>query len=74
MILKAAGGYSGEILLKAKGIEAGLNKPAAALDLLAMGLLYDETAELSVTGPDEDKIGNELADLIETHFDFQAKE
>lgn len=73
VILKAAEGYSGEIRLKAKGIETELNKPAAALDLLAMGLRCGETAELSVAGADEEKIGKEMKKLIEKHFDFPPR-
>ncbi len=74
LILNAVRGYGGKILLKAKGIESELNKPAAALDLLAMGLGCGETAELSVSGPDEENFGKELSDLFEKHFDFPPRE
>lgn len=52
------------------GEETELN---SILNLISMGLVYDEQATLCVTGPDEDKAIVEIGDLFEHEFDFPPK-
>ncbi|MBO5724942.1 MAG: HPr family phosphocarrier protein [Lentisphaeria bacterium] len=51
---------------KGTGSELG-----SILDLLALGLQYGESAVLTVQGPDEEKAGKAIADLLEYEFDFR---
>ncbi|MBN1648699.1 MAG: HPr family phosphocarrier protein [Spirochaetales bacterium] len=73
IILEAAQKYSADIKLRAKGIEAELSGPAAALSLLAMGLKHGDSAELQVSGPNEKKVCENMAGLLEKVYDFPPR-
>ena len=40
------------------------------LDLLALGLQYGDTAQLQVTGPQEQEAGEKIAEMLEREYDF----
>ena len=73
VILQSVKGYKGSILLKAKGMEAELNSPTAALGLLAMGLKCGESAEIAVSGDNEQETADKMAELFERHYDFPPR-
>lgn len=57
-------------VIEKDGEETELN---SILNLISMGLVCDEQAKLSVTGPDEEKAVIEIGDLFEYEFDFPPK-
>ena len=67
VIVKAVQGYAGEIAVTS---ESGVCNPKSIMALLAMGLPLGAKVTVSVTGPDEEAICKQVADLFETHFDF----
>ena len=70
LIITETQNYTGKILLKSKEIEIELN---SIMDLLALGLMKNDTLEISVSGPEEEEFCLKLVKLFETNFDFPPK-
>ena len=67
VIVKRARDYAGEIRVLAA---SGACDPRSALALLALGLKPGQDVRVRVSGPDEDTVCSELAELFEYQFDF----
>jgi phosphocarrier protein len=51
--------------------ENGSSTLSSILDLLSLGIQYGEEVLLTVKGPEEEKAGKIVADLLEYEFDFR---
>lgn len=69
MIAKAVQGYEGKIEIK--GPSGATAQPESVLALLSLALTWGDTVQVTVEGPDEEKMCNRLIELFEAHFDFQ---
>lgn len=70
IIIQEAGKYSCEISVSAHGIETDLTDH---MGLLALGLCKGDIVEISVSGTDEEAVGDAIVALFEREFDFPPK-
>ena len=69
MIISAVRDYEGRVeVLSSSGKRASLR---SILALLSLGLTGGEEITLEVSGPQEEKVCSELAEMFASHFDFE---
>ena len=68
LIMTAVEQYPGNTFLLTAS--RGSSSMTSILDLLALGLQFGDTAQLQVTGPQEQEAGPKIAELLEREFDF----
>ena len=67
MIVNKAKGYSGTIsIVNGNGLEANTH---SVLSILRLGLIEGDIFVISVDGPDEERVCNEMLELLEKPFD-----
>ena len=70
IIIQEAGRYTCDITVSAHGIDTDLKDH---MGLLALGLCKGDTVDITVTGPDEEKICNVFVELFQREFDFPPR-
>lgn len=68
MIMAAVEQYPGNSFLLTA--PRGSSSMTSILDLLALGLQCGDTAQLQVTGPQEQEAGEKIAEMLEHEYDF----
>ncbi|MBR6372414.1 MAG: HPr family phosphocarrier protein [Victivallales bacterium] len=67
MIAKKTKGYAGTVsIVNGNGLEANTH---SVLSILRLGLIEGDSFTVSVDGPDEEKVCNEMLALLEKPFD-----
>lgn len=70
VIMSEIGTYSGKIELSVMNYSVELN---SVMSLLTLGLMKNDKVEISVTGPDEEKISIITKELFERIYDFPPR-
>ncbi len=71
VIVKHVKGYEGSIEVMG---EKGTADLTSIMELMMLELFVGSQVKIRVSGPDEEKICDELVELFETHFDFPSQE
>ena len=70
VIMQAVNGYGGVVRLRTETMETPLD---SVMSLIALGLFPGDWVEVSVAGPDEERMCETLVALFEKHFDFPPR-
>jgi phosphotransferase system HPr (HPr) family protein len=68
LIMRHVQPYGGVINVKG---ECGETDLRSVISLLGLGLSEGHSVDIQVTGPDEDRMADELVELFEREFDFR---
>lgn len=70
VIIQEAGSYPCDITVSAHGIDTDLKDH---MGLLALGLCKGDAVNITVSGPDEEKVCDALVELFQRDFDFPPR-
>jgi phosphocarrier protein HPr len=70
LILRHVQSYGGIIHVCGESGETDLR---SVISLLGLGLSEGHSVDIQVTGPDEDRVADELVELFEREFDFRRE-
>ena len=62
--------YKGAICIKGNNAETDLK---GVIGLLTMGLLKGDSISITISGQDEEEMGNKIVNLFEDNYDFPPK-
>jgi phosphocarrier protein len=71
LILRQVQTYAGRIHVQGDSGETDLR---SVIGLLGLGLCEGHCVDIQVTGPDEERLADELLELFEREFDFRQEE
>ena len=70
VIIQCVQGYTGRISVAANGMETDLTN---IMGLIAMGLAMGDEIDISVDGPEDEKMLQTLSEMFSRHFDFPPR-
>lgn len=69
IISQSVRGYEGKIVVRAP--DGSVGSPDSVLSLLSLALAHGDEVEITVEGPDEERMCDELLELFSRNYDFR---